>query len=35
MHAVPPNPGDRRITMAFNAIPTGLESWGYKISFGG
>jgi uncharacterized protein (TIGR02466 family) len=35
MHAVPPNPGDRRITMAFNAIPTGLESWGYKITFGG
>jgi len=35
MHAVPPNPGARRITMAFNAIPTRLESWGYKISFGG
>ena len=35
MHAVPPNPGERRVTMAFNAIPTGLESWGYKISFGG
>jgi uncharacterized protein (TIGR02466 family) len=35
MHAVPPNPGDRRITMAFNAIPTGLESWGYKITFSG
>ena len=35
MHAVPPNPGERRITMAFNAIPTRLDSWGYKISFGG
>jgi len=33
MHAVPPNPGARRITMAFNAIPTRLDSWGYKISF--
>ena len=27
MHAVPPNPGERRITMAFNAIPTRLDSW--------
>ncbi|WP_435520386.1 putative 2OG-Fe(II) oxygenase [Variovorax sp. GT1P44] len=35
MHAVPPNPGNRRVTMAFNAIPTRLDSWGYKISFGG
>jgi Putative 2OG-Fe(II) oxygenase len=35
MHAVPPNPGPRRITMSFNAIPTHLDSWGYKISFGG
>lgn len=35
MHAVPPNPGERRITMAFNAIPSRLESWGYAISFGG
>ena len=35
MHAVPPNPGERRITLSFNAIPTGLDSWGYKISFGG
>ena len=34
MHAVPPNPGERRITMAFNAIPSRLDSWGYKISFG-
>jgi hypothetical protein len=35
MHAVPTNPGERRITMAFNAIPTGLDSWGYKIHFSG
>ncbi|MEF7613246.1 putative 2OG-Fe(II) oxygenase [Aquincola sp. MAHUQ-54] len=35
MHAVPGNPGERRITMAFNAIPTQLDSWGYRISFGG
>jgi hypothetical protein len=35
MHAVPPNPVDRRITMALNAIPTRLDSWGYKITFGG
>jgi uncharacterized protein (TIGR02466 family) len=35
MHAVPPNPGPRRITLALNAIPTQLDSWGYKISFGG
>lgn len=33
MHAVPPNPGERRITLAFNAIPMRLDSWGYKISF--
>jgi uncharacterized protein (TIGR02466 family) len=33
MHAVPPNPGARRITMAFNAIPARIESWGYSISF--
>ena len=35
MHAVPPNPGERRISMAFNAIPTRLDSWGYRITFGG
>lgn len=35
MHAVPPNPGDRRITLSFNAIPTRLDSWGYAISFSG
>lgn len=35
MHAVPPNPGGRRITLAFNAIPTRLDSWGYRIGFSG
>lgn len=35
MHAVPPNVGERRITMAFNAIPTRLDSWGYALGFSG
>jgi hypothetical protein len=35
MHAVPTNPGPRRITLAFNAIPTRFDSWGYSISFSG
>ena len=35
MHAVPPNPGERRITLAFNAIPTRLDSWGYMVGFSG
>jgi uncharacterized protein (TIGR02466 family) len=35
MHAVPPNPGARRITLALNAIPTRLDSWGYAVSFSG
>ncbi|MDP4300002.1 TIGR02466 family protein [Leptothrix discophora] len=35
MHAVPPNPGERRISLAFNAIPTRLDSWGYTVSFSG
>ena len=34
MHAVPPNRGERRITMSFNAIPGELDSWGYKVKFG-
>jgi uncharacterized protein (TIGR02466 family) len=33
MHAVPPNEGERRITMALNAIPSQLDSWGYTIKF--
>jgi hypothetical protein len=35
MHAVPPNAGERRVTLAFNAIPTHLDSWGYRIQFSG
>jgi hypothetical protein len=35
MHAVPRNPGARRITLALNAIPTHLDSWGYRIGFTG
>jgi uncharacterized protein (TIGR02466 family) len=35
MHAVPPNQGERRITLAMNAIPSRLDSWGYVVSFGG
>ena len=33
MHAVPPNAGEQRITLALNAIPTQLNSWGYTIKF--
>lgn len=35
MHAVPPNLGERRITLSFNAIPARLDSWGYAIRFQG
>jgi len=35
IRAVPPNKGERRITLAFNAIPSRLDSWGYAIRFGG
>jgi len=35
MHAVPPNQGDRRITLSFNAIPSQLNSWGYVIRLSG
>lgn len=35
MHAVPPNRGERRISMAFNAIPARLDSWGYVVHFSG
>jgi uncharacterized protein (TIGR02466 family) len=35
MHAVPPNQGERRITLAFNAIPSRLDSWGYVVRFSG
>ena len=33
LHAVPPNQGERRITLSFNAIPSVLNSWGYAIKF--
>ena len=33
LHTVPPNEGERRITLSFNAIPGGLDSWGYTIKF--
>ena len=33
MHAVPPNQGERRITLSFNAIPAQLNSWDYVIRF--
>jgi hypothetical protein len=35
MHAVPPNQGERRITLSFNAIPSQLDSWGYVVRFTG
>jgi uncharacterized protein (TIGR02466 family) len=35
MHAVPYNQGERRITLAFNAIPARLDSWGYVVRFSG
>ena len=35
MHAVPPNQGERRITLSFNAIPAQLDSWGYVVRFSG
>ena len=34
MHGVPANEGGRRITLSFNAIPAGLDSWGYSVRFG-
>ncbi len=35
MHAVPPNEGERRVTLALNAIPSRIDSWGYSIRFTG
>jgi uncharacterized protein (TIGR02466 family) len=32
LHEVPVNAGSRRITLAFNAIPSRLESWGYTLT---
>ncbi len=34
LHEVPRNQGGRRITLAFNAIPDRLDSFGYSVSFG-
>ena len=33
LHEVPVNRGDRRISVAFNAIPARLDSFGYSIRF--
>ncbi len=33
LHEVPVNKGERRITLAFNAIPRSLKSWAYKVQF--
>lgn len=33
LHAVPRNEGAQRISVAFNAIPEHLDSWGYRIRF--
>jgi uncharacterized protein (TIGR02466 family) len=33
LHAVPPNQGERRITLSFNAVPSRLDSWGYVVRF--
>lgn len=33
LHEVPPNLGEQRISLAFNAIPTRLDSWGYATGF--
>ncbi len=35
LHSVPPNRGERRISLAFNAIPAQLDSWGYVVRFSG
>jgi len=33
LHEVPVNQGERRVTIAFNALPNRLDSWGYAIDF--
>jgi uncharacterized protein (TIGR02466 family) len=33
LHAVPPNQGQRRITLSFNSVPARLDSWGYVVTF--
>ncbi len=32
LHEVPENLGERRVTIAVNAIPTRLDSWGYALA---
>ncbi|MEO0412268.1 MAG: TIGR02466 family protein [Pseudomonadota bacterium] len=34
LHEVPVNQGEKRVSMAFNALPDRLDSWGYKVTFG-
>ncbi|MGF1446726.1 MAG: TIGR02466 family protein [Pikeienuella sp.] len=33
LHEVPKNQGEQRITMAYNAVPNRLDSWGYALNF--
>jgi hypothetical protein len=33
LHEVPVNQGERRLTLAFNAIPQRLDAWGYATAF--
>ena len=33
LHEVPENTGPLRLSLAFNAVPTRLDAWGYTISF--
>ncbi|MEL6476084.1 MAG: TIGR02466 family protein [Pseudomonadota bacterium] len=33
LHEVPKNEGARRISMAFNALPERIDSWGYQVRF--
>ena len=33
LHEVPVNQGGQRISLAFNAIPERLDSWGYSVRF--
>jgi uncharacterized protein (TIGR02466 family) len=33
LHEVPTNMGQRRISVAFNAVPEHLESFGYRVTF--
>lgn len=33
LHEVPLNQGDVRVSLAFNAVPQRLDSWGYAVGF--